>query len=203
MIQIDLLRHGACEGGEIFRGHTDVALSPLGWQQMRDAVAQCANQWQSIWSSPLQRCLHFSNEQAAKHALESETHPAFQEISFGDWDGCRRDDLMQQQAGLYEKFYKDPLNNTPPNAESLLAFYDRVITGFEAAVRASNQEKVLLVSHGGTMRAILCWALGMPLEHFFRLDVPYAAISRLHIYRDGDTLYPQLMAHNSCGSMTG
>ena len=25
--RIDLLRHGACEGGEIFRGSTDVALS--------------------------------------------------------------------------------------------------------------------------------------------------------------------------------
>ena len=36
---IDILRHGQCEGGEIYRGSTDVPLTDLGWQQMRNAVA--------------------------------------------------------------------------------------------------------------------------------------------------------------------
>ena len=37
---IDFLRHGECEGGEIFRGSgSDVALTDQGWQQMRDCGA--------------------------------------------------------------------------------------------------------------------------------------------------------------------
>ncbi len=55
---IDLLRHGACEGGEIFRGSSDVALSEQGWQQMRAAIADETAPWQAVVSSSLQRCAH-------------------------------------------------------------------------------------------------------------------------------------------------
>ena len=45
---IDFLRHGECEGGEIFRGSgSDVALTNKGWQQMRDSVQDMAC-WDSI-----------------------------------------------------------------------------------------------------------------------------------------------------------
>ena len=44
---IDLLRHGQCEGGEIFRGSTDVALSEAGWQQMRHATQEEDN-WDRV-----------------------------------------------------------------------------------------------------------------------------------------------------------
>lgn len=196
-IQIDLLRHGACEGGEIFRGHTDVALSQLGWRQMRHAVSNYREDWQGLWCSPLQRCHLFAQEVAQSSAIDIAVHDGFREISFGDWDGRLREELQKQQADALDAFYRDPLNHAPPNGESLQQFSDRVIDNFVSQVLQAQQEKILLVSHGGTMRAILCWALGVPLQNFFRIDVPYATISRLRIYRDGDKLYPQLISHNA------
>ena len=66
---IDFLRHGECEGGEIFRGSgSDVALTNKGWQQMRDSVQDMAC-WDSIITSPLQRCRRFASEQSGRLAI--------------------------------------------------------------------------------------------------------------------------------------
>ena len=37
--------------------------------------------------------------------------------------------------------------------------------------------------------------LAMPLEAMFRIQVPYAAISRVVIHNEGPRLYPQLQFH--------
>lgn len=196
-ISLDLLRHGQCEGGEIFRGHSDVALSEEGWRQMRQAIVGDAPNWDKIICSPLQRCAHFAKEvvQSSGSILSSEA--AFKEINFGDWEGQLRENLWKDQAQELSRFYENPLSSSAPNGEGLQDFYQRVIEGLRSLLIETKDNSVLLVSHGGTMRAILCWALGMPLNNFFNIDVPYACLSRLKIYCEGDSLQPSLLAHNS------
>ena len=65
---IDILRHGQCQGGEIYRGSTDVSLTDLGWQQMRNAVASHSG-WDAVVSSPLTRCKLFAQEHAAENQI--------------------------------------------------------------------------------------------------------------------------------------
>mgnify|MGYP001119348590 FL=1 len=75
---IDLLRHGACSDGDIYRGRTDSALSARGWEQMQSvmAVAEQA-QWQSLYSSPLQRCLLPAKQFAERLGLPLQPSAAF------------------------------------------------------------------------------------------------------------------------------
>ena len=42
---------------------------------------------------------------------------------------------------------------------------------------------------------ILTQVLAMPLEAMFRIQVPYASVSRIVIYNEGPRLYPQLQFH--------
>ena len=51
---VDLLRHGECEGGPIFRGSLDVALSEAGLARMQ-AQADAQPGWQHVIASPLRR----------------------------------------------------------------------------------------------------------------------------------------------------
>ncbi len=53
---IDFLRHGEVAGGSYYRGSTNDPLTPKGWQQMNQAIAN--RQWDHIISSPLNRCLY-------------------------------------------------------------------------------------------------------------------------------------------------
>ncbi|GAA5316333.1 MAG: alpha-ribazole phosphatase family protein [Candidatus Pelagadaptatus aseana] len=196
---IDLLRHGECEGGEIWRGHVDVALSHKGWQSMRRSVASLDDkQWDRIVSSPLQRCAEFAREVAEGNSIELSLRQSFKEVNFGDWDGRPSKEVWREQKQQVLEFFKDPQNFAPPNGESLAQLRERLIPAWQQLVEECKGEHVLLVQHGGTIRVLLGWLLNMPLEAVVRLDVPYASISRIRVFHsdDGTEPFPSLAFFN-------
>ena len=192
---IDLLRHGKPVGGEIFRGKTDVALSDEGWQQMQAAIAT-PQAWQQIISSPMQRCMAFAEQTAKQRQLKVASDNAFQEISFGDWDGQAISAIQQTQADLLKNYWRNPFDFTPPNAEPMQDFYQRVVLGFEKTISQFQGQHCLLVTHGGVIRIILSHILQAEQLSFFRYDVPYASLSRIKIYHDNEGNWPQLVFFN-------
>lgn len=193
---IDLLRHGHCEDGNIFRGHWDSALSAKGQQQMQEALNQHQG-WQSISSSPLQRCSQFAQETSRTLGLGAHTdYDNFKEISFGDWEGQVVAELMKTQNDQIEKFWADPQAHPPPNGETLEHFNARVVRQWRKLCTKHKQQHHLLISHGGVIRCILAEVLGMGLRPISRLSVPHACISRIQIFHEeGKTDWPQLIFH--------
>lgn len=192
---IDLLRHGQCEGGEIFRGSTDVALTDTGRQQMATALAPCGG-WDCVYSSPLQRCRRFAEPFSAARGLPLEVREDLREISFGDWEGRRTDDIEREQGALLRRFWNDPLHVTPPNGETLLQFRERVLRVTEEILAAQAGRHVLLITHGAVIRMLLCEWLQMRMTAFSTIAVPYAALSRVRItYRDEHEPWLQLCFH--------
>lgn len=191
---IDLLRHGEPEGGSRYRGQLDDPLSQLGWQQMRDLLP-VNKPWQQIITSPLCRCSAFAEELARESGLPLAYEPALREIDFGDWEGQTAAALEQLDKASFYAFYDDPLNNTPPGAEPLADFQQRVMVAWEAIQAQYQHRHVLLVSHGGTIRIILAYVLNMPLASIWRLSVPYASLSRIQIVGRGASSQPQLKFH--------
>ena len=194
----DLLRHGEPVGGRKFRGWVDDPLSPLGWEQMRTRVNHPRVPWTRIISSPLRRCAEFAHELAELHSLPLEFEPNLREISFGAWDGQAVAQIEATQGAALNAFWDDPISAPPPAGENLLSFSQRVNQVGQALLERYPAEHLLLVCHGGVIRALLCQWLGMPLQHFWRIEVPYAALSRTQLYQDAETqqTYPLLMFHN-------
>src|SRR5262245_4016861 len=91
---VDLLRHGACQGGYIYRGRTDVELSPEGWRQMEQAL-DTSGGWQRVVTSPLLRCRIFAQHCAEQLRLPLAVIPELQEINFGTWEGQLVNDVRQ------------------------------------------------------------------------------------------------------------
>lgn len=192
---IDLLRHGKPEGGEIFRGSTDVAISAEGLAQMQQAT-QTAEAWQQIISSPMQRCLHFAEQIAAQQKVALAVHEGFKELSFGDWDGKKISDVQQEDPERLKNYWRDPFKHTPPNAEPLNVFSLRVEQALWQIIRQYQGQHMLLVSHGGVIRAILSHILMAEKMSLQRYDVPYASLSRIRIYHDDAGDWPQLVFFN-------
>lgn len=191
---IDLMRHGEPKGGMRYRGQLDDPLSDLGWQQMRSATEKI-QPWQHIVSSPLTRCAAFAKELADKYAISLQYDSTFMEIGFGDWEGKTASELEQQNKQAFYAFYDDPIKNTPANAEPLLAFQQRIQQAWQNLLHIHTNKHLLLVAHAGVIRVILAEVLAMPLEAMFRIQVPYAAISRVVIHNKEPRLYPQLQFH--------
>ncbi|MCB1703750.1 MAG: alpha-ribazole phosphatase family protein [Halioglobus sp.] len=195
---VDLLRHGACEGGEIYRGRTDVSLSREGWQQMERATAT-ADGWQVVVTSPLQRCRSFAEHCGSRLDIPVQVIGGMREMDFGEWEGRRVQEVWRSDADLVSRFYDDPGSVTPPGGEPVAEAKARVVQAWESLLQAATGQHLLLVCHGGVIRLLLSHLLQMPLATIARLHIPYASIARVQVYRRDGRDFPVLMALNASG----
>lgn len=191
---IDLLRHGETEGEGVYRGQQDYSLTELGRKQM---YAHLDNHlpWQQIITSPLNRCASFAEELSRDTGLPLAYAPGFIEMGFGEWEGKTADEIQKMDQQRFFAFYEDPIRNTPPTAESLIAFQQRCITAWHEMLQQYQQRHILLVTHAGVIRLLLANILSMPHEAVFHIDVPYACLSRIEVYRDGKNEFARLLFH--------
>lgn len=174
---IDVIRHGEPVGGQRYRGYSvDDPLTDKGWQQMRAAVPE-SPRWQHIVSSPLKRCLEFSQELANDLQIDFSVVDNVKEIGFGAWEGKTPDDIIAEDSEALNHFYKDPVNNRPEGAEPLDSFSSRVWESYLDIAETHKDKHVLIVAHAGVARAITANILKMSLDDVYsRLKIEYGAI---------------------------
>lgn len=140
--------------------------------------------WQHIISSPLTRCYAFAHQLSETTQIPLSVAHDLREISFGDWEGKTAKEIDSAALTL---FWSDPILHPAPNGELLTKFRDRVLSTWQSLIYKSvnssiQNEKVLLIAHGGTIRIILAHVLQIPLKALFNLQIPYAGISRIVVY---------------------
>ncbi|MDQ7090989.1 MAG: histidine phosphatase family protein [Methylococcales bacterium] len=192
---IDVLRHGEVLGGSYYRGITDDALTERGWQQMQQR-SDTIETWDVIVSSPLQRCLKFATHLSQQRQLPLRIEVGFQEINFGDWEAKTALEIETQQLGDLMKFYQDPINNTPPNAEPILEFQQRVLKSWQELLKQQQGKRILIITHSGVIRALFSLVLDIPLKNSFAIQVNHAGLSRFQCFH-GNPNFIQLNDHLS------
>ena len=174
---IDVIRHGEPVGGRRYRGYSvDDPLSEKGWTQMRAAILETP-QWQHIVSSPLKRCLEFSQELANDLQISFSIDDDMKEIGFGDWEGKTPEDILAEDSEALNHFYKDPVHHRPKGAEQLNSFSQRVWGAYQSILEQHQGKHVLVVAHAGVARAITANILKISLDDVYsRLKIEYGAI---------------------------
>ncbi len=151
---------------------------------MRAAVPE-KPQWQHIVSSPLKRCLEFSQELANDLHISFNIEDNLKEIGFGDWEGKTPKEILAQDSEALNHFYQDPVNNRPQGAEPLDTFSQRVWDAYQAIIENHRDKHVLIVAHAGVARAITANILKMSLDDVYsRLRIEYGAIVSSSIDND-------------------
>lgn len=193
-----LLRHGACEGGQIFRGSTDSALSPQGRAQVQQVLGTLtAAAPDAVWSSPLARCSEPARAFCAEHDLPLLEEPALAEIHFGQWEGQPVSLIGQREPERISRFWRDPAAFPPPDGETMADFQARVVAVWQQLLTRQRGKTTLVLTHGGVIRLILAQMLGMPIRPLSYLHVPHACLSHIAVYHSpGKDDWPQLMFHN-------
>jgi alpha-ribazole phosphatase len=195
-VTLDLMRHGEPLGGRKYRGQIDDPLSEKGWAQMHAAVGDQVP-WTRIVSSPLLRCRAFSEVLAERHKLPLSFDPRLQEVGFGVWEGKTAAEIELEAPGTLARFKGDPVHARPQGAEPLADFQARVAAGLDAVVSQSPDQHVLVVGHAGVVRMALAWALHIPLQHAYRIEVASASMTRLRFSKG----FASLIFHG--GSLPG
>jgi alpha-ribazole phosphatase len=182
---IDLLRHGETEGGTRFRGSTNDSLTTLGWAQLRHAtdkhIEKHETTWDRIITSPLDRCADFAQFLGEKYAIPVTSDKRLQEMHFGEWEGRTVDELMETDMDALSQFWSDPIANTPPQAETLIDFEKRVLSGWRDITHQFLGERILLVTHGGVIRLLLGHILQRPLQRLLEIKAGHAVMHHIRI----------------------
>ncbi|WP_065978672.1 histidine phosphatase family protein [Pseudoalteromonas lipolytica] len=188
--RVYLLRHGEIATPGILCGHVDVALSDVGYEQMRLASAKLSR-FDAIYSSPLKRCSTHAEFLARQHTINVQYNNALKEFNFGDWDGQDYQQLWQQNGKLHVgDFWQHPWQVKVPNGELMADFYARVEAWWQAflvSLTESKHTQSLVISHAGVIKQILAIICHMPKQTNTHLNVfhlPYAGLITLDVYID-------------------
>lgn len=180
-----LMRHGQSEWNRSRRlaGRSDVALSDLGRKQASAARAVVARLSPgSVVCSPLQR---------ARETAALLGHPSpliendLQENDVGQWTGRSIDELIEQHGPAYRRWRNGQAS--PPGGEDWKDLSDRVEQAILPHVAGGGT--VLIVAHGGVIRAAVSRLVGTSLQHMAAVDPASLTVVRGSSTPGGDTQF--------------
>jgi len=155
-----LVRHGATAWNleKRAQGHADIELNDEGRRQAIHVANELTHeQIDAVYASDLKRARDTGTAIAAAHGLEVQTDPDFREIDQGDWEGLTTEEIRGRWPDLWgpNRHY-----NTRPGGESPLQVRTRALAALARVVEAHPGGRIVVVSHGGTIRWISAEALG-------------------------------------------
>jgi alpha-ribazole phosphatase len=182
---VDLIRHGETETPGRLLGRTDPSLSAAGRAQTERQTAD--RNWDCIISSPRRRTLETAERLAAARDIPLSIDDGWAEMDFGVWDGRSLSELStdEKHSVAFAALYASADATPPPGGESWADLQDRVGCAIDALLDVPRAGSVLVMTHGGPMRAALHLACGLPFSTLWTLRIVPATRLTLRIGRSG------------------
>jgi broad specificity phosphatase PhoE len=158
-----LARHGETEWNATGRwqGSTGPPLNERGREQAEaladrlDGVALDA-----IYSSPALRAVETAEVVSRRLALPVRQDARLGEVDFGEWEGLTSEEIDERYAGAFAEWNASKLAR-PPAGETDLEMAERVLEAVYEIAARHPEERVLVVTSGGPIRAVQAHAHGV------------------------------------------
>jgi broad specificity phosphatase PhoE len=141
-----LARHGETDWNRdgIWQGWADPPLNDAGRAQARLLAEQLRDTpFDAVYSSDLQRAHETAELVAEPHGVPVISDAGLREIDIGSWSGLTRAEIDER--------FPDGIR---PDGETREQHAERVLEAVERIARVNPERRILLVTHGGTMRAL-------------------------------------------------
>ena len=177
-----LVRHGETgwnRSGRI-QGHTDVPLNEHGRRQVTMLAKRLAGcNFSAVYASDLSRATESAGTIVEGRESSIETDSDLREFSYGEWEGltlkeieARYPKILSQRMGAGRNAF------AAPGGEDSAQVLDRVRRFYASAVkRHDDSEDILIVAHGGSLRALLVCLLDLTYDYFWRFRVDCGSLS--------------------------
>jgi broad specificity phosphatase PhoE len=156
-----LARHGETDWNREgrFQGHADPPLNELGrTQAVALGVELSGVELAAIYSSPLRRALETAELIGAPRGVEPIAVEALREIDVGSWQGLTRAEI---EACFPEQFTRWlDYDQGWEDGERYDELGRRVVAALLELAAAHDGERILVVTHGGPIRAAFAFAAG-------------------------------------------
>jgi len=179
-INARLIRHGEVDERYCGRylGSTDAGLSSIGRRQAQKLNQACKNlRSPTIWCSPLLRA-----RQTARIIFPhrpAEIIPQLREVDFGEWEGLTFAEIAQKDPSLVDKWACFDQDFAFPGGESLGDFLGRIR---HVANRLRKETRdLVMVTHGGVIRSLLCQLHGLPPEKYITFNIQRGELIKVRV----------------------
>lgn len=173
-----LVRHGEAQGNREMRylGTTDVPLTPRGEVQARQ-LAEAVRPFRpaALYSSPLRRARATADEIGALLHLDVVVSDDLREQDFGVWENRLRAEIQTDDPERLTA-WETNTDVAPPMGESLVATRQRVVACVDLLAARHSGETVVLASHVGPIKALVCAALAHSASGAYRMWLDPASI---------------------------
>ena len=194
-----LLRHG--DIGEQYHdryiGSTDVSMSPLGHQQVRairtllgkERPCQCI-------SSPMTRCRETAAVIMEAADIKFTVDPDLREIDFGRWEGMAFEEILKAFPEEMDRWSEFKTDFAFPGGERIVDFQARII-GVAHRLVTNPADTILVCTHGGVIRLLICHFLGLQPWQYILFKVKHASLTTIELF-DGSGILSGL---TECGQV--
>ncbi|NMB67435.1 MAG: histidine phosphatase family protein [Chloroflexi bacterium] len=171
MSELWLVRHGETDWNRERRlmGQLDIPLNAEGILQAAELAASLQGQpFDVLVSSDLLRARQTAETLAAALNLPLHLDPRLREEHLGAWQGLTIDEIQARYPGQWEQRRADPPDFRPPGeGETIAEMAARACAAMDEIAAAHPRGRVLVVSHGILIAALLCRANNLPLARIF------------------------------------
>lgn len=185
-----LIRHGQTEWNtkKIMQGHLDSPLTEKGVEQAKTTAEKLNNvKFDHAFSSDLLRAKRTADIIMTDHDLVIKTNHLLREVHLGPFQGKKIDYFQEKLKNALK--HRESLSNEQamrckvhPELESTEEIATRAIVFLREAALAYLGKNILVVSHAGTIRAVL-----IKLGFATNKELPHGAIGNAsHIIIDSD-----------------
>jgi broad specificity phosphatase PhoE len=170
MTPLLLARHGESDWNRARRwqGFADRPLTERGRAQAAALAERLADiVLDAVYSSDLRRALDTAASVANAQGLEPTALKALREVDVGSWQGLTREEAETRFPADFRRWLAGGTGWR--DGESYGELSARVLRAVDEIARRHDGGRVLIVSHGGPIRAIHAAALGLDVEAYRRI----------------------------------
>jgi broad specificity phosphatase PhoE len=151
-----------------FQGHIDRPLTSRGRAQAAALAERLAEvELEAVYSSPLRRALETAAVVATERGLRPVAHPDLCEVDVGTWAGLSRDEVAERFPQAFQRWLDG--GEGWEDGETYREMSVRVLAVVREIAERHPDGSVLIVSHGGPIRAVVAAAAEMDVHAYRRL----------------------------------
>lgn len=182
MRRLILVRHGETEWNRVgrYQGFARTSLNERGRWQARQAADRLAD-WEvgAIYASDLPRAIETAEPIAARLDLPLESLEALREIDVGEWQGLTVAEIQTRYPENWAAWAAAPIETRRLGGESLGEMAERVWQAVERWQIDHADETIVVVTHGGPIKALVCVMTEQPHALRMHLRVGNASLTTL------------------------
>jgi broad specificity phosphatase PhoE len=195
MQKIILVRHGETDIDVVGKMHLSgdaTPLNALGVEQINQTAEKLQEfKPSTVYSSKEARAVESGEIIAKVLDIELEQVDELQERNWGDLSGRSWSDIQEilRPMTLEERYVY-----VPQNGESWQVFEERLIRKIIELADKHKDETIIVVTHGGAIRALMPYFLNVPKEESFKHNPDNASIT---VFEREDGMYKEVTVNNT------